>query len=81
MLKRTGCTIVSTGSEEFFMVTAQFLQTRLAALLIEVATAPLIVVFTGTWPLQVNDTKLKGQLFYTYKSVHLSSGVLLSLKT
>lgn len=48
MQQRTGCAIVSTGSGEFFMVTTQFLQTRLAAPLIELATVSLITVILST---------------------------------
>lgn len=42
---------VSTGSEEFFMVTAQFVQTTLAALLIEKATVLLLMLILRTQPL------------------------------
>lgn len=62
--QRTGCAIVSTGSGEFFMVTAQFLQTRLAALLIELATVSLITVILNT------RCHVKGALR------HLSKGAL-----
>lgn len=64
------CNPVNWVRGNFFMVTAQFVQTRLSALLIGIATVSLITLILRTQLLEINDTMQKVSVPVTECTTH-----------